>query len=182
MNHVSHAPVVVSIISRYITFLKPLFPPHTMTFKGVICVVTNYTLWTFFADSRHQRRHTPAKQTQGIHPMPFQCWPTVFDTGPTMKQHWVNAPCLLGAVYVIAELSRWPYHWDLPGAFHTESHRSTRHIYYTRLLPPHLLLRVNRDMAGPSASFHPLILRAYTYLLFNIHLQMWIVAVHVLTL
>ena len=28
--------------------------------------------------------------------MVFQCWPTVFDAGPTLKQHWVNAPCLLG--------------------------------------------------------------------------------------
>ena len=29
--------------------------------------------------------------------MLFQCWATVFDVGPTLKQHWVNAPCLLGA-------------------------------------------------------------------------------------
>ena len=28
--------------------------------------------------------------------MLFQCWPTVFDAGPTLKQHWVNAPCLPG--------------------------------------------------------------------------------------
>ena len=28
--------------------------------------------------------------------MLFQCWPTVFDAVPTLKQHWVNAPCLLG--------------------------------------------------------------------------------------
>ena len=25
--------------------------------------------------------------------MLFQCWPTVFDAGPTLKQHWVNASC-----------------------------------------------------------------------------------------
>ena len=31
------------------------------------------------------------KQTRGIHPMLFQCWPT--DAGPTLKQHWVNASC-----------------------------------------------------------------------------------------
>ena len=23
--------------------------------------------------------------------MLFQCWSTVFDAGPTLKQHWVNA-------------------------------------------------------------------------------------------
>ena len=28
--------------------------------------------------------------------MPFQCWSIVFDAGPTLKQHWVNALCLLG--------------------------------------------------------------------------------------
>ena len=32
-------------------------------------------------------------QTRDIHPMLFQCWPTVLDAGPTLKQHWVNVPC-----------------------------------------------------------------------------------------
>ena len=36
------------------------------------------------------------QQTRGIHPMLFQCWASVEDGGPTLKQHWVNAPCLLG--------------------------------------------------------------------------------------
>ena len=36
------------------------------------------------------------QQTRGIHPMLFQCWANVFDAGPTLKQHWVNASCLLG--------------------------------------------------------------------------------------
>ena len=27
------------------------------------------------------------QQTQGIYPMLFQCWSTVFDAGPTLKQH-----------------------------------------------------------------------------------------------
>ena len=36
------------------------------------------------------------KETRGIHPMLFQCWASVEDGGPTLKQHWVNAPCLLG--------------------------------------------------------------------------------------
>ena len=38
----------------------------------------------------------PSQQTRDIHPMLFQCWPIVFDAGPTLKQHWVNAPCYLG--------------------------------------------------------------------------------------
>ena len=32
--------------------------------------------------------------------MQFQCWHTVFDAGPTLKQHWVNAPCLPGLLWV----------------------------------------------------------------------------------
>ena len=28
--------------------------------------------------------------------MLFQSWPTVHDVGSSLKQHWVNAPCLLG--------------------------------------------------------------------------------------
>ena len=37
-----------------------------------------------------------SQQTRDIHPMLFQCWATVFKSGPTLKQHWVNALCLLG--------------------------------------------------------------------------------------
>ena len=32
------------------------------------------------------------QQTRGIHPKLFQCWHTVFDAGPALKQHWVNFP------------------------------------------------------------------------------------------
>ena len=32
--------------------------------------------------------------------MLFQCWPTVFDAGPTLKQHRVNTPSLLG-IYIM---------------------------------------------------------------------------------
>ena len=33
------------------------------------------------------------QQTRGIHPILFQCWSTVFDAGPTLKQHRVNSSC-----------------------------------------------------------------------------------------
>ena len=36
-----------------------------------------------------------SQQTPDIHLMLFQCWPTVFDAGPTLKQHCLNDPCLL---------------------------------------------------------------------------------------
>ena len=41
------------------------------------------------------RVHLAIQQTRGIHTMLFQCWPTVFDAGPTVRRHWVNDPCLL---------------------------------------------------------------------------------------
>ena len=36
------------------------------------------------------------QQTPAIFPILFQCWPNVFDVGPTLKQHRVIVPCLLG--------------------------------------------------------------------------------------
>ena len=36
------------------------------------------------------------EQTLDIHPMLFQCWPTGLHANPTLKQHWLNAACLLG--------------------------------------------------------------------------------------
>ena len=39
--------------------------------------------------------HPPSQQTRGLHPMLFQCRPTFFDAGTTLKQHCVNASCLL---------------------------------------------------------------------------------------
>ena len=41
---------------------------------------------------------SPSRHTRGIHPMLFQCWASVEDGGPTLKRHWINASCLLGAV------------------------------------------------------------------------------------
>ena len=42
---------------------------------------------------------------QGVEPMWFQCWPTVYDAGPALKQHWFISLCLLGC-----QLSRGCYH------------------------------------------------------------------------
>ena len=36
-----------------------------------------------------------SQQTQYIDPMLGYCWPAVYDVGPTLIQHWVNASCLL---------------------------------------------------------------------------------------
>ena len=37
-----------------------------------------------------------AQQTRNTEPMLIQCWVTVFDADPTLKQHWLGVPCLLG--------------------------------------------------------------------------------------
>ena len=37
----------------------------------------------------------PAQQIRGINPMLTLCRVTVYDGGPTLKQHWVNVSCLL---------------------------------------------------------------------------------------
>ena len=49
-------------------------------------------------------RHLPSK-TLGIHPILFQCWPIVFDADTTLKQHWVNVPCVLGWAPVVGDIS-----------------------------------------------------------------------------
>ena len=37
-----------------------------------------------------------AQQTQDIDPMLVQFWPTVYDVGPPLNQHWVNVTCFVG--------------------------------------------------------------------------------------
>ena len=38
----------------------------------------------------------PHQKTRGVDPVLFHSWGSVCDAGPTMKQHWVNASCLMG--------------------------------------------------------------------------------------
>ena len=35
------------------------------------------------------------QQTRDAKPVLFECWATVADGGPTLKQHWLNVSCLL---------------------------------------------------------------------------------------
>ena len=39
--------------------------------------------------------YTISKQTWNVAPMLFQWWASVADCGPTLKQYWINVPCLL---------------------------------------------------------------------------------------
>ena len=63
-------------------------------------VVSSRVVYAYLANTRHcpnvvlllgrcQRRWPYIK-------MLFYCWANVEDDGPTLKQHWVNASCLLG--------------------------------------------------------------------------------------
>ena len=52
------------------------------------------------------RYHLAIQQTRGIQTMLFRCWPTVFDAGPTLKQHWVNDLCLLGYYLLTFQLQK----------------------------------------------------------------------------
>ena len=79
-----------------------------------------------------------SQQTRGIHPMLLQCWASVEDGGPTLKQHWVNAPCLLGASWWKSKrllISRWKISaifWPFKGYCHSKCnqniHLSTSNI------------------------------------------------------
>ena len=42
------------------------------------------------------RQTHASQQTRTIHLMLVQCWPIVYDAGPTLYQHWVNVSSLLG--------------------------------------------------------------------------------------
>ena len=48
------------------------------------------------------------QEIRHIYPMFDQCWPTVYDAGPTLVKHWVDVSCLPG-IQVIRESSgaRW---------------------------------------------------------------------------
>ena len=37
------------------------------------------------------------QQIQEVEPMLVYCWPTGYDAGPTLNQHWFNFLCLLGS-------------------------------------------------------------------------------------
>ena len=51
--------------------------------------VANLSLWTAFVDP------ISAQKTGHIYTVFDQCWPTVYDVGPTMVEHWLYVSCLL---------------------------------------------------------------------------------------
>ena len=47
------------------------------------------------------RDNLHSQQRRDIGPVLDLCWPTVFDAGPTLIQHWANILCLVGYRQVI---------------------------------------------------------------------------------
>ena len=42
------------------------------------------------------KRQWASQQTRDIDQMFDQCWPTVYDVGPTLVKHWLDVSCFLG--------------------------------------------------------------------------------------
>ena len=56
------------------------------------------------------KRKEPTQQTRDIELMLFQCWPAVYDIGPTLNQHLFNVSCLLGIAYNTCSIAIY-YQW-----------------------------------------------------------------------
>ena len=79
------------------------------------------------------KREADPQQTRDIEPLLVQCWPAVYDVGPTLNQQRFNVACLLGDMLPECELNL-PACWRL--ANHLCSHRSVFYQFGTPLLQP----------------------------------------------
>ena len=96
-------PVSVSVVHR-----AKLTPPPPPRPTALMLIFTHYcfkfvTAPTLIRPSLGWTRHdvfcvtvrlSTAQQTQDIDPMLKQCWPTVYDAGSTLVQHWVDVSVL----------------------------------------------------------------------------------------
>ena len=94
-----------------------------------VCLATIHHIcsWKVFVSSQ---------QTQKIDPMLFQCWSTVYDAGPTLKQHWIKfCVCLMLSWRTPWCFSHWSIHIDQLSACSLTSHLSLmRCILFFRLI------------------------------------------------
>ena len=54
------------------------------------------------------------QQTEDVHTMLIQCWPSCVDSGPTLNKRWFNVLCLLGPLCAIALLKNLCYIQSFP--------------------------------------------------------------------
>ena len=65
------------------------------------CATRSSLVWITHTDAilvngSHPDWYPAGQRTRDVYPMMVQCWPTVYDAGPTLNQHWFNVTCLLG--------------------------------------------------------------------------------------
>ena len=82
-----------------------------LRFKKLIHPMSNHSKTLVKFISHGALRIT--QQTRHIKPMLFYCWPTVFDAGPTSKQHWINVSCFQDKYHCTLSLKETPDH--VPG-------------------------------------------------------------------
>ena len=70
--------------------------------------------WMIYQDIN---RWENTQRKRGIDQMLFWCWADVEDSGPTLKQHWVNASCLLGWMSALTSHkgAAWDHLWIQAG-------------------------------------------------------------------
>ena len=77
-------------ISAMLTLARPPPAKHAKIVNGFIT--------SSLSDPRADKKQIPVlpmRQTLDFDPMLFQCWASVFDAGPTLRQHWVYVSRLL---------------------------------------------------------------------------------------
>ena len=65
-------------------------------FNPIVCVCMSVSVGNGVKNQVDPITVVLSQQTRYINPMLAQCWPTVYDAGPTLDQHWVDVSCLLG--------------------------------------------------------------------------------------
>ena len=45
----------------------------------------------------------PTQRERDVHSKFVECWASVADNEPTLKQHWVNVSCLLGILFTVPQ-------------------------------------------------------------------------------
>ena len=74
--------------NSYVCLHSPLSQPGVYVPSGHFYKLQNLNITLCYFALTHQ--------TRDIEPLLVQCWPTVYDVGPTLKQQWLGVSCLLG--------------------------------------------------------------------------------------
>ena len=65
----------------------PVLAPHYASTGSTCHVFAGKLLYCFMSYSHFQQTR------RWLDPMLFQCWPTAYGAGPTLKHHWVKSSC-----------------------------------------------------------------------------------------